>query len=83
MTDQQIIAERTRLQAAALVPFKVYNRAMKARVLLRRQFMEAFNEVDVLLSPTVPYPPPKLEHFQLPSVDRVLDAVDDLQWEDA
>ena len=31
----------------------------------------------------IPYPPPALEHFQLPSVDRILDAVDDLQWEDA
>lgn len=31
----------------------------------------------------IPFPPPKLERFQLPSVDRVLDAVDDLQWEDA
>lgn len=30
----------------------------------------------------IPYPPPKLEHFHLPSVDRVLDAVDTLQWED-
>ena len=29
----------------------------------------------------IPYPPPKIEHFQLPGVDRVLDAVDDLQWE--
>lgn len=29
----------------------------------------------------IPYPPPKLEHFQLPSVDRILDAVDDLQWD--
>ncbi|MFI1993367.1 alpha-ketoacid dehydrogenase subunit beta [Actinoplanes sp. NPDC020271] len=29
----------------------------------------------------IPYPPPKLEHLQLPGVDRVLDAVDDLQWE--
>jgi len=29
----------------------------------------------------IPFPPPKLEHFQLPGVDRVLDAVDDLQWE--
>jgi 2-oxoisovalerate dehydrogenase E1 component beta subunit len=28
----------------------------------------------------IPYPPPKLEHFQLPGVDRILDAVDDLQW---
>ncbi|HEX7381046.1 MAG TPA: alpha-ketoacid dehydrogenase subunit beta [Nevskiaceae bacterium] len=31
----------------------------------------------------IPYPPPKLEHFQLPSVDRVLDAVDDLQWDES
>ena len=30
----------------------------------------------------IPYPPPKLERFQLPGVDRILDAVDDLQWED-
>ncbi|MEV7646398.1 alpha-ketoacid dehydrogenase subunit beta [Arthrobacter sp. NPDC089319] len=31
----------------------------------------------------IPYPAPKLEHFYLPSVDRILDAVDELQWEDA
>jgi pyruvate dehydrogenase E1 component beta subunit len=31
----------------------------------------------------IPYPPPKLEHLHLPSVDRVLDAVATLQWEDA
>ncbi|HEY0452952.1 alpha-ketoacid dehydrogenase subunit beta [Actinophytocola sp.] len=30
----------------------------------------------------IPFPPPKLEHFQLPGVDRVLDAVDELQWDD-
>lgn len=30
----------------------------------------------------IPYPPPKLERHQLPGVDRILDAVDDLQWED-
>ncbi|MEZ2388349.1 alpha-ketoacid dehydrogenase subunit beta [bacterium RCC_150] len=29
----------------------------------------------------VPYPAPKLEQYYLPSVDRILDAVDDLQWE--
>jgi pyruvate dehydrogenase E1 component beta subunit len=28
----------------------------------------------------IPYPPPKLEHAHLPGVDRILDAVDDLQW---
>ena len=31
----------------------------------------------------IPYPPPKLEKYQLPGVDRIFDAVDDLQWEDS
>jgi 2-oxoisovalerate dehydrogenase E1 component beta subunit len=31
----------------------------------------------------VPYPPPKLEQHHLPGVDRILDAVDDLQWDEA
>jgi pyruvate dehydrogenase E1 component beta subunit len=31
----------------------------------------------------IPYPPPKLEHHHLPGVDRILDAVATLQWEDA
>ncbi|MCU1573496.1 MAG: 2-oxoisovalerate dehydrogenase [Micrococcaceae bacterium] len=30
----------------------------------------------------IPYPAPKLEHYHLPDVDRVLDAVDELQWEE-
>ncbi|GAB3279135.1 alpha-ketoacid dehydrogenase subunit beta [Sinomonas notoginsengisoli] len=30
----------------------------------------------------IPFPPPKLERYYLPSVDRILDALDDLQWED-
>ena len=54
-------ASRTRLLSASLVPFKVYNRAAKARVLLRRQFMAihgALDDVDVLVSSTSPYPAP-------------------------
>jgi 2-oxoisovalerate dehydrogenase E1 component beta subunit len=31
----------------------------------------------------IPYPPPSLEEHHLPSVDRILDAVERLQWEDA
>ncbi|MFJ6937540.1 alpha-ketoacid dehydrogenase subunit beta [Streptomyces sp. NPDC101132] len=31
----------------------------------------------------IPYPPPKLERHHLPGVDRILDTVDELQWEDA
>ncbi len=56
--DELDQASRTRLLSASLVPFKVYNRATKARVLLRRQFMAALNDVDVLVSPTAPYPAP-------------------------
>ena len=52
-------ASRTRLQSAALVPAKVYNRAAKARVLLRQQMMEALEQVDILVSATAPFPAPK------------------------
>lgn len=31
----------------------------------------------------IPYPPPQLEHAYLPGVDRVLDAVARLQWDDS
>lgn len=31
----------------------------------------------------IPYPAPKLERWYLPDVDRVLDAIDRLQWDDA
>ena len=30
----------------------------------------------------IPYPPPNLEQYHLPSVDRILDAIARLQWED-
>jgi aspartyl-tRNA(Asn)/glutamyl-tRNA(Gln) amidotransferase subunit A len=63
-------ASRTRLQAASLVPFKVYNRAMKARVLLRRQFMAALSHVDVLVSATSPYPAPKHVDLTAPFADK-------------
>ena len=31
----------------------------------------------------IPYPPPNLEEHHLPSVDRILDAIDRLQWDDS
>ena len=31
----------------------------------------------------IPYPPPRLERHHLPSVNRILDTVDELQWETA
>lgn len=62
-------ASRTRLHAASLVPFKLYNRAMKARVLLRGQFMNALSNVDVLVSATSPYPAPKHTALTAPFSD--------------
>jgi aspartyl-tRNA(Asn)/glutamyl-tRNA(Gln) amidotransferase subunit A len=62
-------ASRTRLLAAALVPFKLYNRAMKARVQLRRQFMDALQNVDVLACATSPYPPPRHVELTAPFKD--------------
>ena len=29
----------------------------------------------------IPYPPPKLEHLHLPTVDRILDTIDTLEWD--
>lgn len=31
----------------------------------------------------IPYPPPHLEQYHLPSVDRILDAIDSLQWQES
>lgn len=62
-------ASRTRLLAAALVPFKLYNRAMKARVQLRRQFLDALETVDVLACATSPYPPPRHAELTAPFKD--------------
>jgi len=62
-------ASRTRLLAAALVPFKLYNRAMKARVQLRRQFINALECVDVLACATSPYPPPRHADLTAPFQD--------------
>jgi aspartyl-tRNA(Asn)/glutamyl-tRNA(Gln) amidotransferase subunit A len=62
-------ATRTRLQAAALTPAMVYGRAARARVLLRRQFMEALEQVDVLVCPTSPYPAPKHTVLSAPFQD--------------
>jgi aspartyl-tRNA(Asn)/glutamyl-tRNA(Gln) amidotransferase subunit A len=47
----------------------VYNRALKARVLLRQQFLEALRQVDVLVSATAPAPPPKHTALTAPFVD--------------
>jgi aspartyl-tRNA(Asn)/glutamyl-tRNA(Gln) amidotransferase subunit A len=50
--DRFDIGTRTRLAAATLIPATVYNRAMRARVLVRNQVLEALRECDALICPT-------------------------------
>lgn len=47
------VGTRTRLAASSLIPATVYNRAMRARVLVRRQVLEATKEFDALVCPTM------------------------------
>ena len=55
---------RTRLAAACLVPATVYNRAMRARVIVRRQVLDALRVYDGLLGPTTVTPPKRIEAMQ-------------------
>lgn len=55
---------RTRLAAASLIPASVYNRAMRARVLVRRQVLDALHRYDALITPTNVTPPKRIEDSQ-------------------
>lgn len=55
------VGTRTRMAAASLVFAGTYNRAMRARVIVRRQILEAVNAYDALLSPTNVTPPKRIE----------------------
>lgn len=55
------VASRRRLLAASLIPARLYQKAQKLRVLVRRQVLSALEEADVLVTPTQPSPAPPLE----------------------
>ena len=55
---------RTRLAASSLIPASVYNRAMRARVLVRRQVLDALRHYDALITPTNVTPPKRIEDAQ-------------------
>lgn len=58
------VGTRTRLAAASLIPATVYNRAMRARVLVRRQVLDALRHYDALITPTNVTPPKLIEDTQ-------------------
>lgn len=55
------VGTRTRLAAGALIPAAVYHRAMRARVLVRREVLARLQEHDVLVCPTSLNPPGRIE----------------------
>lgn len=58
------VGTRTRLAASSLIPASVYSRAMRARVIVRRQVLEATRQYDGLLTPTNVTPPKSIEATQ-------------------
>ena len=50
------VGTRTRMATALLVPAPIYSRAMRARVLVRAQVLDALKECDALICPTHPKP---------------------------
>ncbi|HSQ05564.1 MAG TPA: amidase, partial [Burkholderiales bacterium] len=55
------VGTRTRLAAGALIPAAIYHRAMRARVLVRREVLDALTTCDALLCPTTLQPPARIE----------------------
>ena len=51
--DRFDVGTRTRLAASSLIPATVYNRAMRARVLVRQEVLEATRSYDALVCPTM------------------------------
>jgi aspartyl-tRNA(Asn)/glutamyl-tRNA(Gln) amidotransferase subunit A len=55
------VGTRTRLAAGALIPAAVYHRAMRGRVLVRREVLATLQTCDVLVCPTSLNPPGRIE----------------------
>ncbi|MBI2165876.1 MAG: amidase [Chloroflexi bacterium] len=51
---------RARLMAASLLPASIYQRSLRFRSLLRQQMLEALEQMDILLCPTMPFPATKI-----------------------
>jgi 2-oxoisovalerate dehydrogenase E1 component beta subunit len=83
--DDETVCAAVRSTGRAVVVAEASGFASVASEIVARVTERCFNSLAAPIRRVtgfdIPYPPPKLEHFQLPGVDRVLDAVDDLQWE--
>lgn len=85
--DDETVAAEVRRTGRAVVIAEAPGFASVASEIAARVSERCFHHLEAPVRRVtgfdVPYPAPKLEHYFLPGVDRILDAVDTLQWEDA
>ena len=83
--DEEIMYNSVRKTGRAIVVAEPQGFASIASELVARVQQNCFHSLAApVLRVTgfdIPYPSPKLEEFYLPSVDRILDTIDQLQWE--
>lgn len=83
--DDETVAAAVRRTGRAVVVAEAQGFASVASEIVARLTEQCFHSLEApILRVTgfdVPYPPPKLERHHLPSVDRILDTVDELQWD--
>jgi pyruvate dehydrogenase E1 component beta subunit len=85
--DDETVTAAVRATGRAVVIAEAPGFASVASEIQARVFERCFEYLEAPVRRVTgfdtPYAPPKLEHWYLPDVDRVLDAIDSLHWEDA
>ncbi|MCK2029182.1 alpha-ketoacid dehydrogenase subunit beta [Microbacterium galbinum] len=84
--DDATVTAAVRATGRAVVIAEAPGYASVASEIQSRVFERCFEHLEAPVRKVtgfdIPYAPPKLEHWYLPDVDRVLDAIDTLHWED-
>ncbi|MFJ4253234.1 alpha-ketoacid dehydrogenase subunit beta [Microbacterium sp. NPDC090003] len=84
--DDATVTAAVRTTGRAVVIAEAPGYASVASEIQSRVFERCFEHLEAPVRKVtgfdIPYAPPKLEHWYLPDVDRVLDAIDTLHWED-
>jgi pyruvate dehydrogenase E1 component beta subunit len=85
--DDDTVAEAVRATGRAVVVAEAPGFASVASEIAARVTERCFHHLEAPVRRVtgfdIPYPPPKLEQHFLPGVNRILDAVDDLQWDES
>lgn len=85
--DDATVTAAVRATGRAVVVAEAAGFASVASEIQARVFERCFEFLEApvrrVTSFDIPYAPPKFEHWHLPDVDRVLDAIDSLHWDEA